>query len=264
MTPIKVEIIESHFLEITIQRSEKRNALNRQVIDGVLQALNSYENNSEIYSVTICSDGDIFCSGADLEMLQQISKNSYEENLEDSSFLASLFKKIYLFPKPIIAKVQGPAIAGGCGLAVICDFVYASEKATFSYPEVNIGFIPAVVSFFLIRKVGEGHARHLLLTGKAITASEAKKIGMITEVFQPNELSNKVDEFRKWLKNTKSPEALAQTKKLINNMSSQVLDSGLEIAATMNAEARGTADCFEGIAAFLEKRKPEFGRSHKK
>jgi len=258
MSAVKSEISQNRHLEITITRPEKRNALNTEVISEIKSILNLHKEDKSIKSVTIQSVSDIFCSGADLEMLQQISKNSHEENLVDSNRLADLFKLIYTYPKPIIAKVQGHAIAGGCGLATVCDFVIAVQEAEFSYTEVKIGFIPAIVSWFLIRKIGEGHARKLLLTGSAIKAEQAEKIGLISYVVEKENLDSFVSDFREKLAVTTSSSSLALTKSLINEIGGSSIEIGLKKAAELNAFTRSTEDCKEGISAFLEKRKPKF------
>lgn len=258
MSSVKSEIIQNRHLEITITRPEKRNALNAEVISEIKSALNKFIDDKTVKSITIQSVGDIFCSGADLEMLQQISKNSHEENLQDSTRMADLFKLIYTYPKPVIAKVQGHAIAGGCGLATVCDFVVAVPEAEFSYTEVKIGFIPAIVSWFLIRKIGEGHARKLLLTGSSIKADHAEKIGLISHVIEKEKLNSFVSEFREKLAVSTSSSSLALTKSLINEIGGSSIEVGLKKATELNAFTRSTEDCKEGIAAFLEKRKPKF------
>lgn len=258
MTVINHAIENDKHLVITINRPEKKNALNADVISGIQNVLDLFEKNTSIKTVTIQSTGDIFCSGADLEMLQKISKNSPLENLEDSTRMAGLFKTIYTYPKPVIAKVQGHAIAGGCGLSTVCDFVVAVPEAQFSYTEVKIGFIPAIVSWFLIRKVGEGHARKLLMTGSAILAEQAERIGLISHVVAPENLDQFVSDFREKLSITTSSSSLALTKSLINQVSESSIDEGLKLACTLNAFTRSTDDCKEGISAFIEKRKPKF------
>ncbi len=258
MSSVKSEVIQSRHLEITITRPEKRNALNAEVISEIKSILMLHQEAKSIKSVTIQSVGDIFCSGADLEMLQQISKNSHEENLADSTRMADLFNLIYTYPKPVIAKVQGHAIAGGCGLATVCDFVVAVPEAEFSYTEVKIGFIPAIVSWFLIRKIGEGHARKLLLTGSSIKAEQAEKIGLISHVIEKEKLDSFVSEFREKLAVMTSSSSIAMTKTLINEIGASSIEYGLKKAAELNAFTRSTEDCKEGISAFLEKRKPKF------
>lgn len=258
MSVINHTIENEKHLVITINRPDKKNALNADVISGIQHVLDQFEKNTSVKTITIQSVGDIFCSGADLEMLQKISKNSPLENLEDSTRMAKLFKTIYTYPKPVIAKVQGHAIAGGCGLSTVCDFVVAVPDAQFSYTEVKIGFIPAIVSWFLIRKVGEGHARKLLLTGSPVKAEDAERIGLITHVVPAEKLDGFVHDFREKLSTTTSSSSLALTKSLINQVSEASIDEGLKLASTLNAFTRSTDDCKEGISAFIEKRKPNF------
>ena len=166
-----------------------------------------------------------------------------------------MFNIIYNFPKVVIAQVQGDAIAGGCGLITVCDFVFSVPEARFGYTEVKIGFVPAIVSAFLLRKLGETRAKELLLTGNLIGASEARNIGLINYVEQENEINNKVAEFTSNLCHSASAESLKFTKKIINTVQEQNLDDALIWSAKQNARAREHEDCKKGITSFLNKEK---------
>ena len=174
---IKSEI-KNNTAIITLNRPEKRNALHPFMVEQLKVKLSEYEKDDLVKSLILTGEGNTFCAGADLEYLQQIFNNSTLENYDDSKSLAELFLKVYEFSKPTIAAVNGAAIAGGCGLASVCDFIIAHpEKSKFGYSEVKIGFIPAIVSIFLIKKVGDGMARQLLLEGENISGKKAYEIG---------------------------------------------------------------------------------------
>lgn len=204
--------------------------------------------------VVLKGAGDAFCAGADLAYLQTLQQFSLEENLEDSQRLKSLFERIYSFPKVIIAQVQGAALAGGCGLATLCDFTIASANAKFGYTEVRIGFIPALVSVFLVRKIGEGRARQLLLSGEVLRAEEALANGLLFKVVPPEQLEEEVKALADRLIRNNSGTAMTLTKHLLADISTSNLNEGLTRAAEMNAQARMTDNCKQGIAAFLAKK----------
>jgi methylglutaconyl-CoA hydratase len=238
---------------IELNRPEKRNALNAEMVESIKSALISFNENKEVKVIVIKAAGKVFCSWADLAYLQSLQSNTYEENLEDSRNLKDLFYLIYTLPKVVIAQIQGHALAGGCGLATVCDFSFTVPEAKFGYTEVKIGFVPAIVKVFLIRKIGEGKARQLLLDGDLIDAAEAKNMGIVNWVVAQDELEEKVLSYAKKLIRNNSGEALALTKEMIARVQEKKLEEGLEYAASMNAKARSTADCQRGIAAFLKK-----------
>jgi len=191
----------------------------------------------------------------DLDNLKALIGRSPEENLKDSDTMVRLFRALYEFPKVTIAAVNGAAIAGGTGLALLCDFTLAVPEAKFGYTEVRIGFVPAIVSTFLLRQVGEKQARDLLLTGRIIGAEEAARMGLINEIVAPENLMMRARELAALLMEN-SPTSLRATKKLLNDHARAELDSRIEAAVRENAAIRTTPDFREGIAAFLEKRKP--------
>lgn len=238
---------------ITLNRPEKRNALSHELVSELLAAFDRAENDATVKVVVLKAKGEAFCAGADLAYLQQLQHFSFEENLEDSRQLKNLFLRIYQLKKVVIAQVQGHALAGGCGLATVCDFTFAVPEAKFGYTEVKIGFIPALVSVFLIRKVGEHKAKQLLLTGEVFKAQEAKTHGLLYRVVQAEDLEQTVFDFASGLINSNSGQSMQLTKQLISRVQSLSLGEALEYAATMNAQARATDDCKAGIAAFLNK-----------
>jgi len=239
---------------LTLNRPEKRNAISYELIDELLRALEEIKT-SPARVLIVTGAGKGFCSGMDLEALQGMTGRTPELNLDDSKRMASLFRSLYDFPKPTIAAVNGPAIAGGTGLATLCDFTLAVPEAKFGYTEVRIGFVPAIVSTFLLRQVGEKTARDLLLTGRLFDAAEALRIGLITEIVPPEQLLDRARALAQLLMEN-SPMSLAYTKRLLSDQARAELDSHIETAVAENAAIRATADFREGIASFLEKRKP--------
>lgn len=240
---------------ITLNRPEKRNALNEQVVTELKAAFTEASNDEACKVIVLKANGDAFCAGADLAYLQQLQKNSFEENLADSRHLKDLFEQIQTLNKVVIAQVEGHAIAGGCGLATVCDFTYTVPDAKFGYTEVKIGFVPAIVSVFLIRKIGESKAKDLLLTGRLISADEAQSLGLVNKVIDKDEIENYIKEFTAKLCEQTSGDSLGLTKQLIADVAHLSYNEGFDLAAQTNAKARETEDCKRGIAAFLNKEK---------
>ncbi|NVK83922.1 MAG: enoyl-CoA hydratase/isomerase family protein [Cytophagia bacterium] len=250
--------VKDRICTITLNRPDKRNALNEQVVRELKQAFSKAAEDSEAKVIVLAARGSAFCAGADLAYLQQLQQNTFEENLSDSNHLKELFYQIYTHPKVVIAKIQGHAIAGGCGLATVCDFSFAVEEAQFGYTEVRIGFIPAIVKVFLLRKIGEGKAKELLLSGELISAVEAKDFGLINKVVKEDELDTTVSDFAKMLVKKNSGQSMQFTKQMIARVQEMSLEDGLNHAAEQNAKARASEDCQKGIAAFLNKEKPNW------
>jgi methylglutaconyl-CoA hydratase len=246
---------QDRILYITLNRPEKRNALSGQLVFELKDALLRAEADIHTKVIVLNAQGTVFSAGADLDYLQQLQHNTFEENLADSSSLAELFNIIYKNKKVIIAQVEGHAIAGGCGLATVCDFTFAVPDASFGYTEVKIGFIPAIVSIFLMRKLGEVKAKELLLTGKLISATEAEKIGLINEVVLADQIADKVFILATQLCEQTSAQSLDMTKQLINAVQEMSIEEALRYTAEMNAKARASDDCKKGIASFLSKEK---------
>ncbi len=243
---------------IWMNRPEKRNALNPQMVKELTEAFTDMENNNAVRVVVLGGKGPAFCAGADLSYLQQLQNATYEENLADSLRLAELFKLIYTLNKPVIACVEGPAMGGGAGLAVVCDFVFATKEAKFGFTEVRIGFIPAIVSVFVVRMVGERKARELLLSGKVYSAEEAQALGLINNVIDGKDIKEFTHTFAVELAKRASGEALARTKWMLSRLGNYGFPQVLEFAAEQNAKARDTRDCKYGISRFLKKEKIEW------
>ncbi len=241
---------------ITFNRPEKRNAISYELIDELLRALTEVEQ-SDAQVLILTGAGKAFCAGMDLDNLKALTGRTSEENRRDSETMGVLFRSIYEFPKPTVAAVNGPAIAGGCGMATLCDFTIASREAKFGYTEVRIGFLPAIVSTFLLRQIGEKHARDLLLTGRIIEAEEAFRMGLVNEVVAPEQVLERSRELALQLIEN-SPASLAATKQLLAGYSFTELNDQLKAAIDANARIRGTSDFKEGISSFLEKRKPKW------
>lgn len=240
---------------ITLNRPEKRNALNAEMVTALKNAFTQAENDENCKVIVLQANGEAFCAGADLAYLQQLQNNTYDENLQDSQHLMGLFLQIYTHKKAVIGKIQGHALAGGCGLATLCDISFSIPEAKYGYTEVKIGFVPALVKVFLLRKIGEGKARELLLTGKIITAEEAKNFGLINFISTKETIDSEVLEFATKLCNEASGQSIALVKEMIAEVQNLSVEEGLEYAARMNANARATDDCKRGIQSFLTKEK---------
>ena len=243
---------------ITLSRPEKRNAISPLMIDELLAALDEIETGPARVAI-ITGAGKAFCAGMDLEALSALTAFSFEQNLEDSRRMARLFRRLYFFPKPLIAAVNGAAIAGGTGIATMCDFTLAVPEAKFGYTEVKIGFIPALVSVFLRRQIGENRARDLLLTGRIFDATEAHDFGLVTQIIPADILLSRARELAASLLSA-SPTSLIRTKLLLRRCAEVEIDREIELAVQENAAIRSTAEFKEGLAAFLEKRPPNWSR----
>ena len=239
---------------ITLNRPDKRNAISFELINDLLAVLGEVEKSDAIVAI-LTGAGRAFCSGMDLENLKALIGRSPEQNLQDSQTMVRMFRALYEFPKITIAAVNGAAIAGGTGLALLCDFTLAVPEAKFGYTEARIGFVPAIVSTFLLRQIGEKQARDLLLTGRLFTAEEALSLGLINEVVPGEKLMARTRELAAVLMEN-SPSSLRATKQLLNNHARAELDAQIDAAVRENAAIRRTADFREGISSFLEKRKP--------
>ena len=241
---------------IMLNRPDKRNAISFQLVDELMSALNEIEK-SAAQVVIVTGAGKAFCAGMDLDELKSLLGKTHDENVADSARMAAMFRRLYEFPKPTIAAVNGAAIAGGTGFATMCDFTLAVPEAKFGYTEVRIGFVPAIVSSMLVWQVGHKIARDLLLTGRLIDAAEAHTFGLVNEVVEPPHLMTRARELSAQLMGN-SPSSVRATKRLINGFISAQLDHQIAEAVQDNARIRATADFREGIASFLEKRKPRW------
>ncbi len=241
---------------ITLNRPDKRNAISYELIDDVTAALKQAAA-STAQIVILTGAGSAFCAGMDLENLKQLLGRTPEQNLQDSTTMAGLFRALYDFPKPTIAAVNGAAIAGGTGLATLCDFTLAVPEAKFGYTEVKIGFVPGIVSSYLIANVGEKRARDLLLTGRIFGAEEALRLGLVNEIVAPDQLMARARQLAAQLMES-SPTSLRTTKALLSSYTKEQLDRQVTNAVRENAAIRQTPDFKEGISSFLEKRKPKW------
>jgi len=245
-----------NIVTITLNRPDKRNAISYELIDDVTAALKQAAQ-SDAKVVILTGAGSAFSAGMDLENLKGLLGRTPEQNLEDSRTMAGLFRALYDFPKPTIAAVNGAAIAGGTGLATLCDFTLAVPEARFGYTEVRIGFVPGIVSSYLIANVGEKRARDLLLTGRLFGAEEAYRFGLVTEIVAADQLMPRALQLAAQLMEN-SPASLETTKRLLSSYTKEQLDRQLVSAIRENAAVRQTPDFKEGITSFLEKRKPKW------
>ncbi len=241
---------------ITLNRPAKRNAISFGLLEALLCALDEAESAEEPV-VIVTGAGKAFCAGLDLDELKGLLGKTHEENVKDSSRMAQIFRRIYEFPKPTIAAVNGAAIAGGTGIATMCDFTLAVPEAKFGYTEVRIGFVPAIVSSILVWQVGHKIARDLLMTGRLFDAAEAHRYGLVNEIVAPEKLMARARELAGTLLEN-SPSSVRLTKKLINGFISEQLSAQIRQAVEDNARIRATADFREGITSFLERRKPKW------
>jgi methylglutaconyl-CoA hydratase len=258
---------------LTLNRPEKRNAISPKMIEELLAALDAVETGSARILI-MTGAGKAFCAGMDLDALKTLSAKLAENVppgegvlndrgpngdaiLADTRRIAAMFRKIYGFSKPLIAAVNGAAVAGGCGLATLADFTLAVPEAKFGYTEVLVGFMPAMVSTFLIRQVGEKRARDLLLRGRIMDAEEAQQMGLVNEIVPAAKLLERARALAEELL-AMSPTSLTYTKRLLHQFSDAEIEHDLELALQESARIRSTADFREGLAAFLEKRKPRW------
>jgi methylglutaconyl-CoA hydratase len=255
LSTIQLEI-DSGIATITLSRPHKRNAISYKLIEELLAALDEVARSHALVLI-LTGAGKAFCAGMDLENLKSAASGSLDKSAQDSEAMARFFRSLYDFPKPTIAAVNGAAIAGGCGLATLCDLTLAVAEATFGYTEVRIGFVPAIVSTFLLRQVGEKHARDLLLTGRIISATEAYRMGLINEIVAPEGLLVRARELAAQLIES-SPTSQTCTKRLLSEYARKQLNSQLRSAILENAAIRASDDFREGISSFLERRKPHW------
>src|ERR1700720_1210664 len=247
---------DSGVATVTLNRPDKRNAINFALLKELLAVLDEVERSSALV-VILTGAGKAFCAGLDLDELKNLLGKTHDENVQDSSRMAHIFRRIYDFSLPTIAAVNGAAIAGGTGFATLCDFTLAVPEAKFGYTEVHIGFIPALVSMFLERQVGEKLARDLFLTGRTVDAAEATAIGLVTRVVPTDQLLVSARELAATLV-ANSPGSLLATKRLLVRASQAEIDRRIELAVAESVAIRSTPDFHEGLAAFLEKRKPRW------
>jgi len=241
---------------ITLNRPARRNAMTPEMQMELIEALDETAS-SAARLVILTGAGGAFCSGLDLSVLKEMQNSSPADHHNEAERVARLFLALHDLPMPTIAAVEGPAIAGGCGLAIICDFTVAARSATFGFTEVRIGFVPAIVSVFLSLIAGQKINRDLLLTGRIVNADEALRLGLITSVVAEDQLAASVNSLAQTLL-ANSPQSLAITKRLFNERHAAFLDKAILAAVDAYTEVRSSSDLREGLAAFIEKRKPNW------
>ena len=251
--------IEERVATVTLNRPDRRNALDDIMIAELTEAFNVMSRNNSVRIGVLTGTNSSFCAGMDLAYLQKYSDLGHEENLEDAKNLMKLLQLIRNTKKPIIAMVNGPALGGGCGLAAACDFVFvAKQKGKLGVPEVKLGFLPAVILFFLIQRMGEGKAKEFVLQGEILDAQTAKERGLATEVVDDAQLSATVYSFAKGLACNTSASSIALTKELLSRFHEMNYKDLMEYSANLNALTRKSEDFKKGIHAFLNKEKLEW------
>ena len=249
--------VRGALVTLSFNRPEIHNAFNDVMIDELLEAFTMISKRREIRVVILTGSGKSFCAGADLNWMKRVKDYSYEENLKESLRLADLFYQIYSLPTPTIAKVNGAAIGGGTGFVAVCDLAIASESAKFSFSEVKLGLVPACISPYVIRKVGEGRCREFFLTGERLTAQKALKCGLVNQVVPPEKLDEAVYELSKQLLSS-GPNALATCKELLEKVPKMSFEEAKTYTARVIASLRVSEEGQEGMTSFLEKRKPKW------
>lgn len=258
MTELAKYTTQNRVAYITLNRPEKRNALNPELVQSLTNLFLRAGHDEEAKVVVLKAEGEVFSAGADLEYLQKLQNNSSQDDLEDTIAIKELLYTIYTLPKLVIAQVEGHAIAGGCGLAAVCDIIFAVPEAKFGYTEVKIGFVPALVACFLVRKLGEGRAKELLLSGDLIDTNTASAYGLINFVVEKGEIADRVQKYAEKLTVSVSGNSVALTKQLLYTAQNLSLEESFEQAINLNVQARSSADCKKGIASFLNKEKLEW------
>ncbi|MGA9587813.1 MAG: enoyl-CoA hydratase-related protein [Terracidiphilus sp.] len=248
-------VTDSHAIRtITLNRPDRRNAMTREMQTELISVIEESATN-QCCALILTGAGDAFCSGLDLLELQAMRDMTPAEHRTDAERLARLFVSLYELPLPTIAAVNGPAIAGGTGLATLCDFTMATPAAKFGFTEVRIGFVPALVAAFLALQVGDKRCRDLLLSGRLFGAAEAHQMGLVNEIVEREELAPRAHALAKSLI-ANSPQSISATKRLLAEQNRAWLDAAVVAALEANARSRETADFREGVSAFLEKRRP--------
>ncbi len=250
-----VSTIKNRIKTIVLNRPEKKNAFSSQLVSQLKQELTNSYTQENLRAIILTNSGDAFSAGADLSYIQEIRNNSFQENLQDSNSLKELFNLVVQGPLPIIAKVKGHALAGGCGLAAMCDFCFATPNSKFGFTETKIGFVPALVSVYLQHNIPQRVLREWLLSGSIFSAEEAEQKFLINKVIPSQNIDDFVDNFALNLIQSNSGNSIKLTKNLLNQISGLQLSKALDLAAETNAHARASSDCIQGVDAFLNKEK---------
>lgn len=253
MSLISIQL-EGRIATVILNRPEKRNALSPELVSELTQVYTELNHNEEVKIIVLKSADKPFCAGADLSYLKSMAEFTNEENLADSRRLKDLFELVYNSPKITLSQVEGPALAGGCGLATLVDFCFATPEATFGYTEAKIGFVAALVMVYLRDKLPFNKMTEWLLTAQVFSAKKAWDDGMIYEVVESNSIGTRVQEFAQVLLKGVSSDSIKLTKNMMRNLPYNREDA-LEFAAQQNAIARKSDDCQKGISAFLNKEK---------
>lgn len=253
MSDLLLTEVRDRVAYVVLNRPEKRNALSAVLVQELYNAIEGFNNTAQIRVIVLKSADKPFCAGADLGYLAQLRDFTLEENEADSQALRRLFDLIYHSPKYVISQVEGPALAGGCGLATLADFCVATPEALFGYTEVKIGFIPALVMVYLREKVSGSVMSDILLSGRTFSADEALRMQLIHRVVSAEEICGVVDQMAEQISNTTSAQAVSKVKEMMRAIPSMGRDEALDYAAKENAKARGSEDCRKGIDAFLNK-----------
>ncbi|OQX56320.1 MAG: enoyl-CoA hydratase [Candidatus Cloacimonas sp. 4484_209] len=251
---IKYEI-NNRVAKVTFNRPEVRNAFNWKMVEELIRVFNALKSNNDVRVVILTGEGTSFCAGADLNWMKDVMNKSFKENYDESLRLAELFYLIYSLPKPVVGRINGPAIGGGTGFVSVCDIAIASVNAKFSFSEVRIGLVPSDISPFMIRKCGEGRIREYFLTGRRLSAEDALRIGLVNRVVEHEKLDTAVSEVVEELLKG-SPNAIRACKELLEKVPLQQFDNVKDFTATILANLRKSKEAQEGMKAFLEKRKP--------
>jgi methylglutaconyl-CoA hydratase len=245
--------VDRRIATVTLSRPEHQNALDDAMINELSHALHAANKSSSVRVILLKGEGEVFCSGTDPDLLRRLLKYEFDQNLDDSKALMKLFVQIHTLRTPVIAVVRGPAIASGCGLAAVCDLVIASkETARLGFPEVTLGFVPAVALGFLVRRIGEGRARELAMLGTILSAEEAATIGLVNHAVPETQLDETADAFATRLAESTSPSAIGLVKELLSRVHGMSTNDALEYAANLSALSRMTDDCRRGLNAVLK------------
>lgn len=248
--------LHASVLTVTMDRPDRRNALDAALVARLTDAVRKAGEDPTVRVIVLAGDGPVFSAGADLDALAKLQGATHTENMEDSRRLADLFEALLACPVPVIARVHGHAIAGGCGLVAACDLAIASENARFGFTEVRIGFVPAIVSVVLAGRVAGHRIRDLLLTGRLVDADEAARIGLVSRVVPSIDLDSAVADLALSIARETSREAVAATKRLLREAAGLEHRAAMDLAVRTNADARSAADCIAGVRAFLDRTDP--------
>ena len=248
---------EDKIARITFCRPEIHNAFNSDMIRELTDAFNKMKDDRDVRVIVMTGEGKSYCAGADLNWMRAVKDYSYEQNLKESLELAALFRLIYEFPRPVIGRINGAAIGGGTGFVAVTDIAIAADTAIFSFSEVKIGVVPACISPYVVKRVGEGRAREFFLTGERLTAQRALEAGLVNQAVQAEELDTAVDKMIKQIL-TSGPDAIGVCKDLLHNIANQNMDQAEKYTAEVIANLRKSPEGQEGMDAFLNKRKPKW------